>query len=106
MNNYPPGMTSKDWQHIDGEQHYRQCPVSEDYSHDCSKDAAEYLRPEFSPPCWVLAVRIATFDRFRYLRVDFCPWCGEDLGRPECICRELAQDMKDDAAEHKAEEQP
>ena len=24
--NYPDGMTSKDWEHIDGEEHHQDCP--------------------------------------------------------------------------------
>ena len=100
MSNYPPGMTREDWKHIDGEQHYRLCPESEDYIHDCSKGGAMMVRPEFSPPCWVLEVSLAT-PHFRTIRIDYCPWCGEDLGKPNCICTEIAETEKAEAAEHK-----
>ena len=35
MGGYPPGMTSADWRHIDGEQHCPLCPQHEDYEHRC-----------------------------------------------------------------------
>lgn len=59
--NFPPGMTRMAWQHIGGEQHYKSCPLHEDY-------------PE---------------PRNRHT---------------ECICDDITQAMKDDAAELKAEE--
>lgn len=101
MSNYPPGMTRSDWKHIDGEQHYKECPLHEDYVHDCSKEAREFLRPEFSPPCWILAVKVGIHG-YRYIRIDFCPWCGEDLGRPDCRCKDITEALKAEAAERKA----
>ena len=100
--NYPPGMTREDWKHIDGEQHYVACPESQDYMHGCSKEANLYLRAEFSPPCWVLAIQPSLGRSYTYLRVDYCPWCGGDLGRPECICTEIDETLKAEAAERKA----
>ena len=89
MSNYPPGMTKADWKHIDGLQHYRECPMHEDYKHDCSREAVQYLRAVFSPPCWELAIRVYGISGYySHIRVDYCPWCGEDLGRPDCICTE------------------
>ena len=85
---YPPGMIREDWKHIDGESHYRQCPESEEYVHDCCKLAIKYLRPEFNPPCWVLVVHTGLM-QYEYIRVDYCPWCGEDLGSLGCICPEI-----------------
>jgi hypothetical protein len=31
MSNYPDGMTSRDWAHIDGDEHHEQCPQHEDF---------------------------------------------------------------------------
>ena len=31
MSNYPDGMTSRDWAHIDGEEHHEDCPYHEDF---------------------------------------------------------------------------
>ena len=87
MSNYPDGMTKSDWKHIDGEIHHRLCPWHDEYEHDCSSEAKQYLRPEFSPPCWVLEVKQYQWSGYvRNMRVDYCPWCGEDLGRPDCVC--------------------
>ena len=98
MNNYPPGMTKGDWKHIDGEQHHKLCIMNEDYVHDCCKEAAEMVRLEFRPPCWALVVGWAEGGHFRHIRIDFCPFCGADLGGLDCLCPQLAQDMKDEEA--------
>ena len=29
--NYPPGMSSRDWAHIEGGQHFPSCPAHEDH---------------------------------------------------------------------------
>jgi len=100
MSNFPPGMTREDWKHIDGEGHHCHCPMHEDYEHDCSKEARKYLRPEFSPPCWVLSIRMGHCS-YTHIRVDYCPWCAEDLGRPECICKEIDELAKAEVAERK-----
>ena len=31
MSNYPDGMTSRDWAHIDGDEHSEDCPHHEDF---------------------------------------------------------------------------
>ena len=31
MSNYPDGMTSRDWAHIDGEEHHEDCPHHEEF---------------------------------------------------------------------------
>ena len=31
MSNYPDGMTSKDWENIDGGEHHQDCPQHPDY---------------------------------------------------------------------------
>ncbi len=67
MNNYPPGMTREDWQRIDGERHYQDCPLHEEHEH-----------------------------------YDSC--CSYPQEPPSCICAEIDQDAKDDAAERKFEE--
>ena len=38
MSNYPDGMTSRDWAHIDGIEHHEDCPQHEDYDMDCMCD--------------------------------------------------------------------
>ena len=38
MSNYPDGMTSRDWAHIDGIEHHEDCPQYEDYDMDCECD--------------------------------------------------------------------
>jgi hypothetical protein len=35
MSNYPDGMTSRDWAHIDGEEHHEECYSHPDYEHFC-----------------------------------------------------------------------
>ena len=31
MSNYPDGMTSRDWAHIDGIEHHEECPYHDDF---------------------------------------------------------------------------
>lgn len=38
MSNYPDGMTSRDWAHIDGIEHHEDCPQYEDFDMDCECD--------------------------------------------------------------------
>ena len=38
MSNYPDGMTSRDWAHIDGIEHHEDCPQYEDYDMGCECD--------------------------------------------------------------------
>ena len=46
MSNYPDGMTSRDWSHIDGIEHHEECPQHEDFQDlvickDCIHDKCE-----------------------------------------------------------------
>lgn len=87
-----------------GEQHHPLCTMHEDYVHDCSKEGLQYIKVSFSPPCWL--IQIWQYDGGRHyvkeVRIDFCPWCGDDLGRPECTCAEIDEEAKAEAAERKA----
>jgi hypothetical protein len=40
VSNYPDGMTSRDWAHIDGIEHHEDCPQHENFFHceDCLQD--------------------------------------------------------------------
>jgi len=35
MSNYPDGMTSRDWAHLDGDEHHEECYSHPDYEHFC-----------------------------------------------------------------------
>ena len=37
MSNYPDGMTSRDWAHIDGIEHHEDCPQHEDFLCPCEE---------------------------------------------------------------------
>ena len=47
VSNYPDGMTSRDWAHIDGVEHHVDCPQHENSFHceDCFQDF------DFDPDC-------------------------------------------------------
>ena len=32
--NYPDGMTASDWEHVEGREHWRECPAHEDRTGD------------------------------------------------------------------------
>jgi hypothetical protein len=34
MTNYPDGMTASDWEHVEGREHWSQCPAHEDRTGD------------------------------------------------------------------------
>ena len=69
-------------------QHHRQCPMHMDFEHPCrGHKAGIYARPEFSPPYWVLVA--ASGFTTTTTRIDYCPYCGKDLGTPACICKDL-----------------
>ncbi len=92
MNNYPPGMTKEDWKHIDGETHSPLCPQHEDFEHKCNAKMPNRIYPDLSNHAgrfgWNLVVkRLHTTE----LSIDFCPYCGEELGPTDCICKELKE---------------
>ena len=91
MSNFPPGMTRADWQHIDGEQHNPLCPEHEDYEHKCMKEMPFTVCPGWRGRrgYWELRVHTTTIE------IEFCPFCGEDLGSTDCICKELAEDREE-----------
>lgn len=95
MSNYPQGMTNEDWKHIDGEQHSRFCPEHEDFSHDCWPNTKNKVVPLFDAgrSWWALVVRTSLLHA--EVPIDFCPYCGEDLGRPDCICASLREEMEE-----------
>ena len=50
VSNYPDGMTSRDWAHIDGEEHHEDCSYHEDFqginnASECESDTL-YLSKE------------------------------------------------------------
>lgn len=78
MSNYPPGMTRHDWEHIDGEQHFLDCPANQDaYDRLCAVCNAPYITGYA------------------------CPHCGSE---PDCICDDIEQAIKDAMAELKMED--
>lgn len=99
---YPDGMTKRDWQHIDGEQHHPQCPMHEDnYGwHECD-DMPKQTAIEWDKyrKRWRLVLR-------DYLHnstciINGCPWCLEELTAPRCTCQEIDDALKEDAELHK-----
>ena len=89
--NYPPGMTREDWKHVDGEQHHPECPLNENYEHKCQRVMPCRVQPE-GDDRWVLAHRM--FPRSGVVKIDFCPYCGEELGPIECICKALVAEHR------------
>ncbi len=96
----------------DGGEHYSDCPLHEDkeHTHECR---TEYMLKrttvwmEFEGMSWRLKIHNPndlSFSPFLYVRIDYCPWCGEELETPQCECngiraayRERALDAKADA---------
>ena len=48
MNNYPDGMTASDWEHVEGREHWPECPAHEDRDDrdedECECECAEITR--------------------------------------------------------------
>ena len=91
--------TQVDWEHIDGGEHYRECPAHKAYEHDCWIRGrplwALSIRPTFSTPRsgydWVMVGERSTFG------VPFCPYCGDELGAVRCECDEITNSLREDA---------
>ncbi len=94
MSNYPPGMTSEDWRHIDGEDHHQNCPLHEaNWDHHC-----QHMTQRVE---WDLRWRLlGTGVR---IQIHYCPFCGDELLEPECHCEEITRAERDDAAERKTQ---
>ena len=101
--NYPPGMTREDWKHIDGAVHHPLCTMHEEFVHDCWPNAKHQVVPvpDGGRTKWALIVSPATRGAVT-VPIDFCPYCGVDLGPVECICQEIDETLKAEAAERKA----
>jgi len=104
MINYPPGMTREDWKHIDGDQHYRNCPMHED-NDDLNTDLAQMLRLTIdhlasisgyesriisAADCAAAARRVA--EARAWLKV----W-EKKYGFSGCCCDEIAEAEKEEA---------
>ena len=96
--NYPPGMTREDWKHIDGDQHYSECMMHEDFEHKCQRVMSCRVQPE-GDMRWVLLHRM--FPHVGIVQIDFCPYCGDELPPIRCICEEIAEEQKALIAEQK-----
>ena len=88
MSNYPPGV---------GVTHYRACPQFEGArEHVCN------YKPKGIPVCYVRDSWFLNMSRI-LIAILFCPWCGEELLLMLCQCPDIADVLRDEAAEARAE---
>lgn len=104
--NYPPGMTKQDWRQINGDEHSPRCPMHEDYEHRCWDKAPGHveLRYDAGRSWWAMTIRQGTgYAAFTSFPIEFCPWCGVELSRPDCICDDIQRDGHETAEEIRKE---
>lgn len=88
MNDYRIEPENKD--------HDSRCPLHEDaiVNHECRPEEMRFHSRafvEWDDHHWIIEVRSSNV----WFRIDFCPWCGEELDAPTCQCDELSEDDKE-----------
>ncbi len=88
-------------------EHFTECPLHEDHeiTHECRPE-----RMRRNKDMW--GYNYLAWDSGWYLkevghrcgcRIDYCPWCGEELPYYRCMCGEIRQGLKERQIEYKTE---
>ncbi len=96
--NYPPGVTGNEPQ-IAGVKHYRQCPLHEDnpIEHSCGAQNIARAVIEWDSDWYLVLNRRYSHQRGIRIRIDFCPYCGEELPKIRCKCAEIKEGLHEQA---------